>query len=87
MALILNDRMARLQLGAVIVRFGAKIAALAAELHRRSEIRKALAGLSPRALRDIGLTPNYVKSVRAIPLAQDAANELHFITHLRSRNW
>ncbi len=87
MTLILIERLRHVQHGATLVRLGTKIFTMAAELRRRKGIEKALARLSPRDLRDIGLTPNDIECVGSRPLAHDVATELHHKALLRCGNW
>ena len=87
MTLTLIDRVRQVQHGGFVVRLAAKRLALAAELHRRRKLKKELASLSPRHLRDVGLTPDDVESACSRPLARDVATELHHKAMLRCGNW
>jgi hypothetical protein len=60
--------------------------ALAVEMRRRSKIRKSLAGLSPRSLRDAGLIAAEVEAACREPLSRNVCDELHVKAWLRSKN-
>jgi len=87
MTLVDTTRAARRFRPAFLLRLAAQCRAAVTELRDRRAIARSMARLSPRDLRDIGLTAKDVTGACSGSLSVDAAADLKATARRRSRNW